>query len=146
MNVYPYSDKYEAAKNVPIVKGATTVQDPRTGEVVIMTINEGFVNKLNHFLINPNQLRYYGVTEHDNPFGKEEICIDHIKSEITVPPQTQGTIVIAYSIVPTNQELQTFRYIEVISPIPWNPSTVTSSALVCRLTHIMISMLTKPMN
>jgi hypothetical protein len=38
-DVYPYSETYEAIKDVPIVTAATAVQDESTGEVFILVIN-----------------------------------------------------------------------------------------------------------
>jgi hypothetical protein len=55
-DVYPYSQEYDAVKDVPIVRGATAVQDQDTGETHIMIINKGlwYGNRMNHSLINPN--------------------------------------------------------------------------------------------
>jgi hypothetical protein len=54
-DVYPYSQEYDAVKDVPIVRGATAVQDQDTGETHIMIINEGlwYGNK------DPQDLLYY---------------------------------------------------------------------------------------
>jgi hypothetical protein len=40
-DVYPYSQEYDAVKDVPIVRGATAVQDQDIGETYILVINEG---------------------------------------------------------------------------------------------------------
>ena len=55
-DVYPYSQDYEAIKDIPIVRGATAVQDQDTGETYIFVINEGlwYGNRMYHSLINPN--------------------------------------------------------------------------------------------
>ena len=57
-DVYPYSQDYEAIKDIPIVRGATAVQDQDTGETYMLVINEGlwYGNRMHHSLINPNQL------------------------------------------------------------------------------------------
>jgi hypothetical protein len=62
-DVYPYSQEYTAIKDVPIVRGATAVQCQETGETFILIINEGlwYGDKMDHSLINPNQLRHFGV-------------------------------------------------------------------------------------
>ena len=56
-DVYPYSQEYQAIKDIPIVRGATAVQDQETGETIIIIVNEGlwYGDKLDHSLINPNQ-------------------------------------------------------------------------------------------
>ena len=48
---------------VPIVSGATAWDDPVTGQTYILIINEGlyYGNKMDHSLINPNQIRDYGI-------------------------------------------------------------------------------------
>jgi hypothetical protein len=67
---------------IPIVRGATAVQDQDTGETHIMIINEGmwYGNRMNHSLINPNQLRHFQIEVCDNLFDKEEM-------HLTVPPK-----------------------------------------------------------
>ena len=44
--------------------------DQQDGQIYILVIHEGlwFGDKLTNSLINPNQLRYPGVTVQDNPF------------------------------------------------------------------------------
>jgi hypothetical protein len=125
-DVFANSTEYEAVKDVPIVRGATAVQDQVTGELIIMVINEGlwYGHKLDHSLVNPNQLRFYGIKVNDNPFSQESMYIQHIKTDIVIPLQAQGTIIYVNSRVPTDHELQTCRHIEYTSPNQWNPHTV----------------------
>ena len=63
-DVSPYSSTYDPERDVPIVTGATAYTDQASGQVYIIVINEGlwFGEKLTNSLINPNQLRYAGVT------------------------------------------------------------------------------------
>lgn len=130
-DVYPYSSEYEAVKDVPIVRGATAVQDQQTGELIIMIINEGlwYGDKMDHSLINPNQLRYYGIKVNDNPFSQQSMYIHHIETDIMIPLQAQGTIIYVNSRVPTDHELQTCRHIECTSPSQWNPHTVKLASI-----------------
>ena len=59
--VYPYDPSCTPFYNVPIVSGATTVTDSITENSFFMVINEAlyYGKKLDHSLINPNQLRCY---------------------------------------------------------------------------------------
>ena len=62
-DVSPYSEEYSPVKDVPIVQAATTWQSPNTGQLYILIFNEALYmgESLEHSLINPNQLRHYGV-------------------------------------------------------------------------------------
>ena len=62
-DVYPYDKAYKPIANVPIVSGGTAWDDPITGNTFILVFNESlfYGNKLDHSLLNPNQLRFHGV-------------------------------------------------------------------------------------
>jgi hypothetical protein len=68
-DVYAYSSTYDAIKNVAIITGVTAIQDPSTGEVYLLVVHEGlwYGDKMEHSLINPNQLQHFGVKVNDNP-------------------------------------------------------------------------------
>ena len=76
-DVSPYTDAYEAIKSVPIVQATTAYENPETGETTILVFNEAIWmgEQLKHTLINPNQLRAFGVTVQDNPFSEAPIFI-----------------------------------------------------------------------
>mmetsp|Transcript_12720 Transcript_12720/g.18121 ORF Transcript_12720/g.18121 Transcript_12720/m.18121 type:complete len:140 (-) Transcript_12720:150-569(-) len=79
-DVYPYDISYSnPIKNVPIISGATAWDDSETGETIILIINEGlcYSNKLQHSLLNPNQIRHHGIGFWDNPYDMQhQLCID----------------------------------------------------------------------
>ena len=57
-DVMPYSDEYEAKKSVPIVQIATGYTADN-GQRTILILNETlWIPELEHFLMNPNQLRH----------------------------------------------------------------------------------------
>ena len=62
----------EHLHNVPIVSGATTV-DLEDGSSIIVIVNEAFYygNRLNHSLLNLNQIRYSSIQFWDNPSDQE---------------------------------------------------------------------------
>ena len=105
-DVSPYNSKYDPERDVPIVSGATAYTDQHTGQVFVLVINEAlwFGDRLTNSLINPNQLRYAGVTVQDNPFHKSEsIAIHH--EEVTVPLLLlDGTNLFIQSATPTQSE------------------------------------------
>ena len=73
-DVYAYDKSIKPIENVPIVSGATAWDDPTTGETYILVINEAlyYGTKLDHSLINPNQIRAYGIGFWDNPYDKDK--------------------------------------------------------------------------
>ena len=59
--VSPYSSEYESIKDVPIVTAATGYTSA-TGDNYILILNEAlWMPKLDHSLLNPNQLRHHGI-------------------------------------------------------------------------------------
>ena len=131
-DVYPYSQDYEAIKDIPIVRGATAVQDQDTGETYILVINEGlwYGNRMHHSLINPNQLRHFQIDVCDNPYDKGGMHITDPVSKVSIPLLSKGTIVYADSHAPSEKELQTCHHVVITSPGNWNPSTVTLGQVV----------------
>jgi hypothetical protein len=70
-DVSPYSSEhYESEKNVPIITCATAYTCQESGQTYILVVNEGLWlgPKMSHSLLNPNQMRYNGITVLDNPF------------------------------------------------------------------------------
>lgn len=70
-DVFPYTDEYDGIKGVPIVTGGTAWTCQKSGETFVLVVNEGLwmPDQVPHSLVNPNQLRSFGVTVQDNPFG-----------------------------------------------------------------------------
>ena len=125
-DVYPYDASYEPVKSVPIVTGATTYHHPN-GKSYIIIINEAlfYGNKLDHSLINPNQIRYNGVGFWDNPYDDiHELCIEVYEENITIPMQFNGTKLIFESTVPTEHELNVLPHLILTSSHPWDPGEV----------------------
>ena len=63
VDVTPFSKEYAATTNIPVAQGATAYTDKQTGITYILIVNEGlwFGNRMKHSLINPNQLRKFGI-------------------------------------------------------------------------------------
>ena len=74
-DVMSYSDEYVPKNNIPIVQvatGYTTV----CGRRYILIFNEAlYMPELKHSLMNPNQLRYYGIKVQDNPYSSEPMTV-----------------------------------------------------------------------
>ena len=48
---------------------------------------------MEHTLINPNQLQYYGTDVQDNPFDCNPLTIQHPGADYVSPLHTMGTII-----------------------------------------------------
>ena len=102
---------------MPIVSGATNEMDNITVNSFILVVNESlyYGNKLNHSLINPNQLRSYGMMVWYNRFNPNKgICLETCEGNTTYFI-LDGTN-IGFSLhIPTEEELITLPHIEVTS-------------------------------
>ena len=80
-------------KDVPIVTTATAYTCPNTGQTYILVFNEflWYSTQMEHSLINPNQVRAYGIPLWDNPFDPIRPTHIEIDETIVIPLQGQGT-------------------------------------------------------
>ena len=133
-DVYAYDKSIKPIENVPIVTGATAWDNPITNETFIIVINEAlyYGDKLDHSLINPNQIRSHGIDFWDNPFDKERGLKIEADEHVTIGLTTQGTKVSFNSRAPTDEELNTCHRIEITSRQEWNPPTVSLSQIGSR--------------
>lgn len=123
-DVYAYDKSIEPIHNVPIVSGATAYDCPTTRTTYILVFNEAlyYGQQLDHTLLNPNQLRAYGLGFWDNPYDTERPLAIEVNRELSIPLQTKGTKVQFQSRVPTKDELQHCQHVHVTSRNEWNPS------------------------
>ena len=125
--VSPYADTYDTIKKVPIVTGATGYTSPITGRRSILIFNEALWlgDQMQHTLINPNQLRYYGLLVKDDPYAKDEpMRIESESGDIVLPLKSDGTIIFLETWSPTDHDLNTLPHIVMSSPHPWNPHDI----------------------
>ena len=124
--VSPYTDAYEAISNVPIVSAATAWTSPSTGVTYILVCHEGLWmgDKMENSLLNPNQLRHYGVIVQDNPFSDSPLYMMSHDHDFYMPLKSSGCIVMAETRTPTARELQLCQRITLSSQHPWDPHTI----------------------
>ena len=132
-DVYAYIKDIAPIVGVPIVSGATAWDDPVTGQTYILVINEGlyYGNKMDHSLINPNQIRDYGIPLWDNAYDKTrngELSID--LETVKVRMGTQGTKILFESRASTREELQECNKIQLTSKKEWNSHKVKMSKVM----------------
>ena len=125
-DVAPYREDYESVSNVPIVHAATAWTSKRTGQTYILVLNEalGMVDVMSHTLINPNQMRHFGVKVQDNPMSEFPLSIITEDNEFCMELGIDGTIVFAETHTPTSQELAECPHVHLTSSQPWIPSKV----------------------
>ena len=126
-DVSPYRDDYESIHNVPIVNAATAWQSHQTGQTYILVFNEALWmgDKMDHSLINPNQLRHYGTKVQDNPSSLLPLSIITEDNEFCMEMSMNGTIVSFNSHTPSSKELSSCPHIHLSSTYPWDPKNVT---------------------
>ena len=125
-DVYPYDTSYEPMKNVPIVSGATTYHHPN-GESFILVVHEAlyYGEKLNHSLLNPNQIRHGGLGFWDNPYDENHaLGIEVYDMDMDIPMTYHGTKLSFKTSTPTDHELNVLPHIVLTSESPWNPHDV----------------------
>ena len=93
-DVVPYNDAYKRIKAVPIVQVATEYDNPDTGETTTLILNEviWMGETMDHTLVNPNQLRAYGMTVQENPFTESPIFIVTEDHNFMLPLCSKGNI------------------------------------------------------
>jgi hypothetical protein len=121
--VSPFSDSYEAIKDVPIATVATARDNPATGDVTVLYINEAlyFEDKMSHTLLCPNQLRANGWKAQDVPkqFDAESAhAIIDPTGTSRMPLETSGMISSLPTRRPTDEELETCVSYDLTSDIP----------------------------
>ena len=122
--VSPYTDEYDAIRNVPNVVGATVWTNSQDGAPILLIFNEALWmgDRLHHTLTNPNQLRSYRVDVQDNLFAKEDLAI--IIADYIIPLDTQGTTIFCDMRSPTEAKLQQLPRVILTSAINWDPQKV----------------------
>ena len=117
--VSPYSRDYEAMHNVLVVTGATVWTNLQDGTTILLVFHEALWmgDKLDHTMVNPNQLRAYGVDVQDNSFMSTPLTISD--QDYVISLYSQGTIICGDTRSPMEQELGTLPRMVMTSPHDW---------------------------
>jgi hypothetical protein len=89
-DVYAYDTSIKPIENVPIVSGATAYDDPVSGLRASSLSTESlyYGEALDHTLINPNQVRSYGIPFWDNPFDPTRSLSIDVHDDLHIPLRT----------------------------------------------------------
>ena len=84
-------------------------------------------DKLDHSLINPNQIRHNKINYWDNPYDHEKPLAIEVQDTLTIPLQTKGTKIFFTTRTPTENELSSCMHVALTSSSEWNPQEVSLS-------------------
>ena len=139
-DVSPYSEAYQPMENIPIVTAATAWQSPVTGRTYILIFNEALWmgDSMSSTLINPNQLRHFGVKVQDDPTSKSPLAIiKDDEEQFCMELDISGTIIYVTTYTPTEKELSQCQHVILSSPHPWDPEKVIFPKSSCSLAEFM---------
>ena len=136
-DVVPYSNDYQPIKGVPIVNASTAYTHPDTGETVILRFNQvlWYGHAMDMSLLNPNQIRYNGLTLSDDPTDNGRM-FGISGTDLEIPFEITGTTVFFVSHVPSQWELDNCRVVELTLDSPWNPQEVFIRGLSTKETNV----------
>ena len=112
-DVSPYRDDYTPIKNVPIVQAATALTSQYTGQTYILIFNEALWmgDQMDHTLVNPNQLRHFGIKVQDNPVSNEPLHIMTEDKQFNMELKMKGTTIFAETFTPSDKDLNSCPHI-----------------------------------
>ena len=102
-----FMDDLDQVEDVPICTAATAV-DLESGETVILQFGQGlwFGDRMDRSLINPNQVRLYGISLCDDPMDPHRELSIQLGDGYEIPMNMNGTICGFTSRCPTNEEME----------------------------------------
>ena len=125
VEVSPFTDTYQAIKDIPVATCATKVTS-ESGQVYLIVAHEllFFGASLKRSLLNPNQMRMAGIRVVDDPTVQDGFGIH--TDGLFIPFDTKGTAVYFTSEAPSQEEIESLAipHIVVTKDEPWDPQTV----------------------
>ena len=122
-DVSPFLNTYAPVKEIPVGRCCTVWTCNNTGREVLLVTDQmlWFGSQMEHSLINPNQIREYGLPVFDNPFDTDNYGIDD--DDIFIPFATTGTVVYFESRSPTEWE-EKHLPILLLTGDTWDPTDI----------------------
>ena len=122
----PYSDEYEPKSNTYIVQVATSYTTACSKRCVLIFNEALHILELEHSLMNPNQLRNYGIEVQDNPHSSDIMVVEKTGDEqdfITCLQSEEANIFID-TWTPIDKHLKEHKHVVFTSPTECNPNKV----------------------
>lgn len=131
-SVSGFHDSFNSINDIPVACGATKWTNPENGQTYILYVNQGlyFGSSMDHSLINPNQIRHFGIEVSDDPFDLRRLFgINHPDMQLKF--QKDGTTIYFETSLPSPEDLedQSFTHVTLTdSEVVWDPQTVDLSS------------------
>jgi hypothetical protein len=124
VNIHGFTTGVEL-KNVPIASISTVYVDSR-GNRIPLVVHQALYLGAKHAgcLVNPNQMRNYGIAVHDCPSqfdSSSRHAIYSPESNMTIPLQLDGIISYFESFKPTEEEMAYLPHVVLTSVDDWDP-------------------------
>jgi len=126
-----FAKSYEHKENVPIVKAGTAYDDEKTGITYILILGQALYlgDDVETSLLCPNQMRSNGVIvdhvpvhlSHDHSSTHSIIFPDE---EVSIPLKLNGCFSYTPTRTPTNQEIETCKWLTLTSDTLWEPDSM----------------------
>jgi len=123
-DVAPFLSDLPNQEGIPICSGATAFENAN-GCTYVLIINEAlwFGDRMKNSLINPNQVRAFGISLCDDPTDPHRHLGMTIQDNL-IPFTMAGSTCHFTTRTPTNWELENCPQIELTSDMEWNPNQV----------------------
>lgn len=130
VNVFPFSDEYNAVQDVPIATVATVWENPKNRELWMLVFHEAlyFGSKLKESLLCPNQMRAAGVKIDEAPiqFNPSSTHSLPVGRDLVIPLEMHGVISYLNTRLPTDAEIAQYRAghfqsVELTKDFAWEP-------------------------
>ena len=92
-------------------------------------MNFCFGDKVDHSLINPNQIRHAGLGFWDNPYDKSRGLQIDVNNNLVIPLKSKETKLAFELRVPMQHELNNCKHVNMTSQNPWDPRLVVLQSL-----------------
>jgi hypothetical protein len=125
-SVSPFLEEYQDQQNIRICTALTAATIPHTGETVILRLGQclDFHDKMNKTLLNPNQLRAFGISVCDDPTDEYRPLGIQLDPNTHLPLYMNGSICGLMTWPPTNEELESCRIFDISDVDTWDPTNV----------------------
>jgi hypothetical protein len=128
-NVSAFSDHHDVMKDVPIGTAATAYDNPQDGSTIILILHQALLmnDKVDNTLLCPNQLRANGLVVDDVPmhlapyWQPSTHSIFSPEDDIQLPLTLHGVISLIETRTPTQEELDTCKWVVLTSDMTWDP-------------------------
>jgi len=142
-------------EDIPIGTVALAYTLPASGETIILIVHQAlyFGSWMKHSLLNPNQLRDFGLEVDEVPrqFDTNSThSIYHPQGKLRIPLKLNGIISYFNARMPTETELNECRQFDLTLDVPWSPYSNNyakrEDEVIARDVSTAMTLMTTPVN